>query len=181
MKYQLKISINTDGDFYFPYVPCGMTCDGEKYHFQKEYRDRETAIRATHDICQFLKKHLTTSKDYVKKEIENFISVFETRLENSEESDNEYVSDYAKRILENSAAMHDCTVEIKLMGAAQSLVSDEDFCERIALPSSRRMLMAIPESFMSTPRKYLSSQSLMHVGVRPLLSDTVPSPREENS
>lgn len=94
MKYQLKISINTDGDFYFPYVPCGMTCDGEKYHFQKEYRDRETAIRATHDICQFLKKHLTTSKDYVKKEIENFISVFETRLENSEESDNEYVSDY---------------------------------------------------------------------------------------
>lgn len=94
MKYRLEISINTEGDFYFPYVPCGMTCDEENYRFQKEYRDRETAIQATRDICQFLKKHLMTSKDYVKKEMEKFISTFEARLEGSEESDDECVSDY---------------------------------------------------------------------------------------
>lgn len=45
---------------------------------------------------------------------------------------NEYVSNYALRILENAAAMHDCSVEIKLMGAAESMESDKELCERIA-------------------------------------------------
>ena len=37
---------------------------------------------------------------------------------------NQYVENYALRILDNAAAMHGCTVEYKLMGAAESLVSD---------------------------------------------------------
>jgi aminobenzoyl-glutamate utilization protein A len=59
---------------------------------------------------------------------------------------NEYISDYAKRILENSAAMHDCTVEIKLMGAAQSLDSDEAFCEHIASVCSKNLGMKVTEN-----------------------------------
>jgi len=45
---------------------------------------------------------------------------------------NEYVSDYAMRILEHTAAMHDCTLDVKLMGAAESLTSDLPLCQRIA-------------------------------------------------
>ena len=61
---------------------------------------------------------------------------------------NEYVSDYAKRVLENSAAMHDCTVEIKLMGAAQSLNSDEDFCEHIASVCRENLGMKVSKNLM---------------------------------
>ena len=45
---------------------------------------------------------------------------------------NEYVSEYAMRILKNSAEMHDCSLDIKLMGAAESMTSDEDLCQRVA-------------------------------------------------
>ena len=61
---------------------------------------------------------------------------------------NEYVSDYAKRILENSAAMHGCTVEIKLMGAAQSFNSDKDFCEHISSVCSQNLGMKVTENLM---------------------------------
>lgn len=44
---------------------------------------------------------------------------------------NKYVEDYAVRILENAAAMHGCTMEYKLMGAAQSLVSDLPLAQRL--------------------------------------------------
>ena len=44
---------------------------------------------------------------------------------------NEYVSDYAIRILESAAAMHGCTVEYKIMGAAESLASDTALAERM--------------------------------------------------
>lgn len=45
---------------------------------------------------------------------------------------NDYVSGYALRILENAAAMHNCTVEYKVMGAAESLASDEALASRMA-------------------------------------------------
>ena len=45
---------------------------------------------------------------------------------------NDYVSNYALRILENSASMHDCTFEVKLMGAAESLNSNKELCQRIS-------------------------------------------------
>ena len=44
---------------------------------------------------------------------------------------NQYVENYALRILENAAAMHGCTVEYKLMGAAESLVSDLPLVHRL--------------------------------------------------
>lgn len=44
---------------------------------------------------------------------------------------NQYVESYALRILENAAAMHGCTVEYKLMGAAESLVSDMPLVQRL--------------------------------------------------
>ena len=56
---------------------------------------------------------------------------------------NQYVSDYALRILENSAAMHDCTVEVKLMGAAESMVSDQPLMERIADVCANKLGMKV--------------------------------------
>lgn len=44
---------------------------------------------------------------------------------------NDYMCDYAMRILENAAAMHSCTVDIKLMGAASSVNSDRALAQRI--------------------------------------------------
>ena len=57
----------------------------------------------------------------------------------------EYVSDYAMRILENCAAMHDCTVEVRLMGAAQSLVSDMPLIEKIADVCGNKMGMKVSD------------------------------------
>jgi aminobenzoyl-glutamate utilization protein A len=48
----------------------------------------------------------------------------ETRGDSSEL--NKHVYDYAVRILENAAAMHGCTVEIRHMGAAQGAKSDHE-------------------------------------------------------
>lgn len=45
---------------------------------------------------------------------------------------NEYMCEKAMRIIEHSAAMYDCTCDVKLMGAASSVNSDPDFAERIA-------------------------------------------------
>lgn len=59
---------------------------------------------------------------------------------------NEYVSNYALRILENCAAMHDCTVEIKLMGAAESLTSDNQLCQRIADVCTNNLGLKVSEN-----------------------------------
>ncbi len=42
-----------------------------------------------------------------------------------------YVYDYAVRILEAAAEMHDCTVEIEAMGGAQSADSDPELAARV--------------------------------------------------
>ncbi len=44
---------------------------------------------------------------------------------------NEYMRDHTVRILNAAAAMYDCTVEMKLMGAAQSVVCDQVLVEFI--------------------------------------------------
>ena len=44
---------------------------------------------------------------------------------------NEYMKDYAVNIIESAAKMHGCTCEMKLMGAAYSLKSDEALMERV--------------------------------------------------
>ena len=56
---------------------------------------------------------------------------------------NEYMNEYAMRILENTAAMYGCTVEIKLMGAAESMTSDLPLCQRIADVCANKMGMKV--------------------------------------
>ena len=56
----------------------------------------------------------------------------EIEVRGSTSAVNDYVSNYALRILENAAAMHGCTVEYKVMGAAESLASDEALALRMA-------------------------------------------------
>ena len=45
---------------------------------------------------------------------------------------NEYMCQYALQILDAAAAMHSCTVDVKLMGAATSVNSDPALAQRIA-------------------------------------------------
>lgn len=44
---------------------------------------------------------------------------------------NNYMTESAKRVLESAAAMQGCTVDIKLMGAAEALCSDEPLAARV--------------------------------------------------
>ena len=46
---------------------------------------------------------------------------------------NKFMEDYAVSIIENAANMHGCTCEMKLMGAAYSLASDEALMERVRM------------------------------------------------
>lgn len=45
---------------------------------------------------------------------------------------NDYMCEKAMRIIEHAAAMYDCTYEVKLMGAASSVMSDEALAQRMA-------------------------------------------------
>jgi len=45
---------------------------------------------------------------------------------------NDYMTDYALKILENTAQMYGCTCEIKRMGAAEALCSDRVLADRVA-------------------------------------------------
>jgi aminobenzoyl-glutamate utilization protein A len=55
--------------------------------------------------------------------------VLETRGATSELND--YVYGYAVRVLEAAAVMHDCTLEIRAMGGAQSASSDPELARRV--------------------------------------------------
>lgn len=59
---------------------------------------------------------------------------------------NEYVERYALRILKNCAEMHDCTMDIKLMGAAESMISDTDLSERIADVCKNKLGLKVSEA-----------------------------------
>ena len=58
---------------------------------------------------------------------------------------NNYMCEYAQRILESAAVMHDCTCEIRLMGAADSLSSDLELCRIIADVCRDQLGMSVPE------------------------------------
>ncbi len=58
---------------------------------------------------------------------------------------NNYMCEYAKRILESAAVMHDCTCEIRLMGAADSLTSDLELCRIVADVCRDQLGMSVPE------------------------------------
>ena len=45
---------------------------------------------------------------------------------------NDYMCQRAMTVIEHAAAMYDCTYDVKLMGAASSVMSDPDFAEQLA-------------------------------------------------
>ena len=52
---------------------------------------------------------------------------------------NEYMSQYAERILKSAADMHDCTVDVKLMGSAIPLRSDPEFAAQLRKIAEEKM------------------------------------------
>ena len=62
---------------------------------------------------------------------------------------NRYMCDYAQRILESAAVMHDCTCQIRLMGAADSLQSDETLCRLVSRVCSGKLGMSVPDALMT--------------------------------
>ena len=64
---------------------------------------------------------------------------------------NRYVSDYALRILENTAAMHGCTCSYKVMGSADSIVSTPELCQRIREVCRRELNFSCPDYLMLSP------------------------------
>lgn len=61
---------------------------------------------------------------------------------------NDYMIGYAEDILRNTAAMYGCTCEIKLMGAADSANSDEDFCLDVQKILSEKMGIRMSDKLM---------------------------------
>ncbi|MBE6931491.1 MAG: amidohydrolase [Ruminococcaceae bacterium] len=76
-------------------------------------------------------------------------AVMEIELRGETTELNDYVVDYARNIVAGAAAMHGCTYEMKLMGAAQSMTSDAELGERI-----RRVCgeMGLPVSEIASSR-----------------------------
>lgn len=95
MKYIFEVNINTDGDFYLPFVPCGMKYDGyENYTFTKIYNNRNVAIKDALNICAFLKEQMNTNRKYLKENWNNCINRFVDCLATSNESVSERVEEY---------------------------------------------------------------------------------------
>ena len=58
-------------------------------------------------------------------------AVMELEIRGANTEINDYMTEYATRILEAAAQMHGCTVEVKLMGAAEALCSDKALADRM--------------------------------------------------
>ena len=74
-------------------------------------------------------------------------AIMEIELRGETTELNNYMCDFARRILENAAAMYECTCEIKLMGAADSLDSDEDLGVRVR-DAVAELGMPVPQKLM---------------------------------
>lgn len=61
---------------------------------------------------------------------------------------NQYVSDYALRILENAAAMHGCSCTYQITGAAESMASSPELCKRIREVCCRELDYTCPEEML---------------------------------
>lgn len=91
MKYVFEINIYTDGDFSFPYVPLGMTYDGNyTYNFTKEYNckkgnkeNKENAIDDVLEICTFLKENVFSWREYKKESVCRCIDDFIENIKNN--------------------------------------------------------------------------------------------------
>ena len=95
MEYIFDVNIYTDGDFHFPFVPCGMKdYADDNYTLVRSYKDRDEAIKDVVSICSFLKEHMHTNRDYVREDLNKCIDTFLDRLCSSSETENEYIAEY---------------------------------------------------------------------------------------
>ena len=74
-------------------------------------------------------------------------AVMEIELRGETTELNNYMCHKARLILESAAAMYECTCEIKLMGAADSLTSDEALCKTIK-ESAQSVGLTVSEALM---------------------------------
>ena len=104
MKYIFDVSISTDGDFRFPYIPSGMNyySTSGTYSLERFYDDKESAIKDITDVCAFLKEQMTTSRDWVKEMFDKCVDSFVTRVYKAAITPNTYVHEYM-------SCNYDCT------------------------------------------------------------------------
>lgn len=62
---------------------------------------------------------------------------------------NQYMCEYAEKILQNTAQMHGCTCQIKLMGAAESLTSDKALAERVRDVCTEKLRVPVARELMA--------------------------------
>lgn len=97
MEYIFEVNISTDGDFHFPYVPCGMDHypTNGTYSLEKSYNDKAKAIKDITNICAFLKEQMDTSRDWVREMFNERIDSFVLQLYKVDDSsDTTYISEY---------------------------------------------------------------------------------------
>lgn len=61
---------------------------------------------------------------------------------------NEYMCKNAERVIQAAADMYDCTVEMKLMGAAEPMHSSEDFAQQVSELCTRELGMTAHEKLL---------------------------------
>jgi hypothetical protein len=150
MNYIFEINLYTDGDYSLPFVPCGMKYDGDyEYTFRKSYTDRDVAIKNIFSICSFLKENIHTSRDYIKKDWDNHIDHFITKLKTSNPSAPERVEEYmggnyegTEWVFKTEAQKIDCSF----------FVTDEEF-EMIKKNDNHISRKDIKEAILSMFRK----------------------------
>lgn len=96
MQYIFEVDILTDGDFWFPYVPCGMDYypTNGTYSLKKDYDNKESAIKDITDICAFLKEQINANRDWVKEMFNERIDSFVTQLYEANSTTDTYVHEY---------------------------------------------------------------------------------------
>ena len=94
MEYKLEIDICTDGDFGFQFIPRDMTYDGEDYHMEKEYTDKQRAFEDALEICQYLHDNVR-GRDYTIEDFKQHMVTFmeHIKMVQNEPSDEFYVSE----------------------------------------------------------------------------------------
>ena len=62
---------------------------------------------------------------------------------------NQYMEEYAKNIIEGAAKMHGCTSEMKVMGSAYSLTSDQALMDRVRRVCEEKLHLPVSETTSS--------------------------------
>lgn len=94
-------------------------------------------------------------------------AVMEVEVRGGNTETNNFVEAYARRIAEAAAAMHGCTCEIKMMGAAESLKSSEDMiylCKEVAEKLGLAVAPISDKAGASEDCSYMMNRVLSHGG-----------------